>query len=276
MASPAPTTTWKQCSGTWWKHSVELFVYQSALKDFLRLKRLVIWVIVSIGLGLIAVTWIRLNPALNRAEAYGQLSSTLVFHVLALISAIFASAVVGQEVEQRTIVYLLTRPISRGKLLVMRTLAAMTVVFGLSCIAAVCVAVGVFGLKGLTHALFLTDLKSLLLGAGAYTGMFVFVSLLLNRSMILTLLYAFGWETAVPNMPGDLDYLSIYSYMNVIADHPLTQTRGLMGALSGQLGDTGPAQATAYPVLIGFALFGLFVGAMWFSHFEYLPREDAE
>jgi ABC-2 type transport system permease protein len=95
--------------------------------------------------------------------------------------------------------------------------------------------------------------------------------------MIICLLFAFGWETAVPNMPGDLSFLSIYSYLSAMANHPTTsEVRGPMSVLSGALGTGGPSESAGYPVLILLTLVMLACGALWFSHFEYLPREDAE
>lgn len=256
---------------------MELFLYKFTLRDFLRARRLVVWLLVVCAIYAIAIAWRHLAREMSLETAYGQMSSVLVFHVVALVAAIFSTAVIGQEVEQKTIVYLLTRPMPRWKIVTVRTLAAITVVFAISALTALAVSLGVFGPSGLSNRLLWTDLKVLLVGAAAYCSLFVFVSLIVNRAMIICLLFAFGWETAVPNMPGDLSFLSIYSYLNAMGNHPTTsEVRGPMSVLSGALATGGPSESAGYPVLILLTVTALACGAVWFSHFEYLPREDAE
>lgn len=256
---------------------MELFLFKFTLGDFLRSRRLVVWILVIFAIYGIAVGWRSLTVGMSVDAAYGQMSSVLVFHVVALVAAIFSTAVIGQEVEQKTIVYLLTRPVPRWKIVTIRALVAIVVVFAISALTAVAVSLGVFGPGGLSNRYLWSDWKVLLIGSAAYCSLFVFVSLIVNRAMIICLLFAFGWETAVPNMPGDLSFLSIYSYLSAMANHPATsEVRGPMSVLSGALSTGGPSEATGYPVLILLTLAMLACGALWFSHFEYLPREDAE
>src|SRR5207253_480011 len=106
---------------------MESYLYFSSLREFLRFKRLVPWLLLAVlGMGL-AILWPYLNKLSHPQDQYASVSEMLVFHVLALASAIFSTAIVGQEVEQKTIVYLLTRPVSRWKLLLARYLASATV-----------------------------------------------------------------------------------------------------------------------------------------------------
>ena len=102
------------------------------------------------------------------------------------------------------------------------------------------------------------------------------IGLLFNRAMIVCLLFAFGWETAVPNMPGQMSFLSINSYLQAIAQHPSAGGVKPMGMLSAAASDSTIAPITAYVSMAVFALVLVAFGAGWFTHFEYLPREDAE
>ncbi len=47
--------------------------------------------------------------------------------------------------------------------------------------------------------------------------------------LLLGLLFAFGWEWWVPNIPGDFAKLSLMAYIRVLAPHPqpLSQMRDL-------------------------------------------------
>src|SRR5579871_4001132 len=124
---------------------IESYLYTSSLREFLRFKRIFVWLLIGVaGLGLSAV-WPKLSHGATRAETFDNVSSILVFHALALASAIFTTAVVSQEVEQKTIVYLLTRPVARWKLLLFRYLASATVVAILAMIGETLVSLGVYG-----------------------------------------------------------------------------------------------------------------------------------
>ena len=253
-----------------------LFLYQTALKDFLRVKRLVMWVLVVLALFGIARIWAGLTGVLKPQEAYNQLSAVLVYRVLALAAAIFSTAVVSQEVEQKTIVYLLTRPIPRWKILSARSLAAATVVAGIGCLLALSVSFAVFGVSIGSNAMLGKDLMALIAGAAAYTSLFVLVSLWINRSMIVNLLFAFGWETMIPNLQGDMYYLSIYKYLETISQRPSLGEPGVLSALTAQLSVNTMNLTTAWVVLIAMVAAFAALGAWWFTRFEFVPREDSE
>lgn len=215
----------------------------------------------------------------EKREAYSVLSAWLVFRLLALVAAIFAAVVVAQEIEQKTIVYLLTRPVPREKILLARTAAAITVTLIVAAIAAVAVSVSVMGFKnGLMNDLLMRDLKALVFGAAAYVTLFVLISLFINRSMLVCLLFAFGWETAIPNMPGSMYKLSIFTYLTAISERPSSggQLNTVGSGLSGELSTNVVLPTTAYITLAVLIVGGLMLGSWWFRRSEYVPREDAE
>lgn len=256
---------------------MEVYLFTSALRDFLRLRRLVPWVLLGFAGMLLAIAWPYLNTRASAIDQYTSISSILVFHVLALASAIFSTAIVGQEVEQRTIVYLLTRPVSRWKLVIARYLAASTVVALLGILGAVLVSTGVYHLGGLSNPLLKNDVCALVAGAFSYGALFLLASLLINRAMIVCLLFAFGWETIVPNMPGEMYRLSVYSHLMAIADHPSSETTGgAVDAAAGVLSTNIISPATAYMTLIVMSGVLIVMSAAWFSRSEIVPREDAE
>lgn len=252
------------------------FLYQTALKDFLRVKRLVVWLLVVVALFGIARIWAGLTTDLKPQEAYNQLSAVLVYRMLALAAAIFSTAVVSQEVEQKTIVYLLTRPIPRWMILTARSLAAATVVAGIGCLLSLSVTLAVFGGAIGSNDMLSKDLVALIAGALAYTGLFVLVSLWINRSMIVNLLFAFGWETMIPNLQGDMYYLSIYKYLETISQRPSLAEPGPLSALAAQLSVNTMNLSTAWIVLTALTVACMGGAAWWFTRFEYVPREDSE
>jgi ABC-2 type transport system permease protein len=253
---------------------MEGYIFGSMLSELLRFRRIVAWVLVALGLFAVAEVFHRVAPGMKPPDEYVMLSATLVFRILPLSAAILSAAVVAQEVEQKTIVYLLTRPVPRWKLLFFRSLAAMAVVFAISAVTAVLVSVGTVGLH---NELLVRDLKALFVGSAAYVSLFVFVSLLTTRAMIICLLFSFIWETSVTNIPGDMYRLTVSGYLTSIAQRPSTgdTTAGFLNALAGMFGTNTVSPETAYFTLAVLIAACLGIGAYWFSTFEYMAREDA-
>lgn len=255
---------------------IGVFVFQSALREFMRPKRFLPWVFLGLGTLAMALLWKRFSPETENSVIYGNLSEMLVFRLLGLVSAIYTTAIISQEVEQKTIIYLLTRPVPRWQLLVARYLASVIVVSLITFIAAIFASYGVYRNQFLSNPYLWSDLKAFILGAFAYGALFLVVSLLINRAMIVCLLYAFGWETAVPNMPGESYYTSIFSYLQTLSQHPRGENNPLLGFLSGQLSTNQMSSSMPWLVLPMMTILLLALGCLWFTHFEYVPREDAE
>lgn len=255
----------------------ELFIFKAALRDFLRLRRVFAWLIVGLVIFAIAKIFLYVWPSQDLTQSYSMLSSLLIFRVLPLASAIFSSAVIGQEIEQKTIVYLLTRPIERWKLVLLRLLASALAVAIISTATMTLVSAAVYG-NPLSNAQFTRDLIAIIIGSLAYGSLFVFVTLLLNKAaMVVCLLFAFAWETAVPSMPGSMSALSVSSYLSAIAERPsATGGTGFFGNMANALGVNAISSQTGW--IVSVLMIGFFTGAAmwWFSSFEFLPREDAE
>lgn len=252
---------------------VGTFVFTHALRDFARVRRLLVWGFVAIVVFAIGTMYVRVSEGSSRQDTYILLSATLSYRILALAAAIFASAVVAQEVEGKTIVYLLTRPVPRQLLILGRMLAASVVVFIVSALAAVAVSLSTRGGAGLLGR----DLMALAVGALAYTGLFTLVSLVLNRAMIACLLFAFGWETLAAGVPGDLKLLTLNTHVMAIAERPSPEGgSGFLDAVGSMLGATGVSPSVAWLVLLGIVGVTFAASMAWFSHFEYTAREDAE
>jgi ABC-2 type transport system permease protein len=251
-------------------------IFSQALREYLRFRRVVPWFMLAGICLLLAVVWKQLDRTAQPIDQYASVSSMLVFRLLALASAIFTTAILSQEVEQRTIVYLLTRPVSRWRLLLTRYVASVIVVTFVGAVAAIVTSIGAYGTGFMSNPLLGRDILALGVGALAYGALFLFVSLLFNRALIICALFAFGWESSIPNLPGDLYRLSIFSYLQAIAEHPTTGGNGVLSLLSGSAGGAAISRGQAFMVL-GLMVVGLLaVSAWWFTHFEFVPREDAE
>lgn len=253
------------------------YVFTSSLKDFLRPGRIVVWGLLSLGVAVMGYFWSSLGSPGTQQETYGYLASVIVYRFTALTAAIFSTMVVSQEIDQKTIVYLLTRTVPRSQMLLGRLLAAIVAVTAVAWTASFLGGFAVLGPGMFTARGWWADLPVLALGAAAYTVFFVFLSLVLNRAMVFSLLFAFGWETFVPNMPGDLYYVSIYTYLNSLSLHPRTAGRlPVLDALTGALNGNQVAYLTALVILSLIVATLLATSLVLFTKKEIVPREDGE
>lgn len=256
----------------------DAFIFSHAFRDFSRLKRLAGWFFVALAMFGMAKGFMSLND-IEPAKAYSLLSALLVFRILPLASAILSTAVISQEIEQKTIVYLLTRPIDRYRLLLFRSLASMLVVMIVTVFSWAAVGIATFGMGFISNPYALRDLVAIAAGAVAYGSLFVFVSLLFNRSMIFNLIFAFAWETSIPSMPGNMSLLSISTYLNSVAQRAPTETGpnggAALGNLANAIGSSSVSPGIAWLVLILLSGVCLLAGMWWFTKFEFVPREDA-
>lgn len=253
--------------------------FQFLLKDALRFRKLLPWLILSVCALLLANMWHYLSSggdtALNATDRYVNVVNLLVFRLLPLASAIYSTMILSQEIEQKTIVYLLTRPIERWKLLIGRWGATVAAVVIISLIGMLATMIGAG--MGKVNISLLSDVLAIVLGAAAYGSLFLFVTLLFNRALIICVLFAFGWESSVPNLPTGLQKLSILSHMQAIAKHPETEGgKQFLEAISGVLGKNDLSATSSAFTLVVFSIVMVGLSAYWFTSNEYIPREDSE
>lgn len=382
---------------------VDFYLFKTALKDLLRPKRLVVALGLAIMPAALALLWRYTNPdAFDSADAYNTLASVLVYSfMLVILSVVFGTGVITQEIEQKTIVYMLTRPVQRWRIVLMKFVACVVVIGASSGLCAVLLNAACFmGGDDVSSMLRVADIKSphdfvmrlkahedpvskrifskfsprlqdrlenikdrpefedrfvrnvvrqtnlrtlrddthfydekrfadvtlrpetkallaqnpggreriklnrllmedafsdvisprkvadvslvrdvsvLTVGAMAYGALFLLLATLLNRPLMIGLMFAFGWESWVPNMPGKFQMISIMTYLKVLAPHskPPAETVDLLQFLSGGASDP-ISTATAWTVLL-LAIAACLVAALFiFSVNEYVPREDAE
>ena len=114
-------------------------------------------------------------------------------------------------------------------------------------------------------------------GAFAYGALFLLLATLLNRPLMYGLVFAFGWESWVPNLPGKFGMVSIMTYLRTLAPHPqpAAESVDLLQFLSGG-STTVITSGLAKGVLACVVLVALGLALAIFSNCEYVPREDAE
>ncbi len=209
---------------------------------------------------------------------YNVMCGMLLFgFVLVMSAAIFGSGAVSTEIEQRTIVYLLTRPARRWIVLAGKWLAALLFIVMMCELSVILLALACWGPTGLKQTTVLRDMAILPVGSIAYASLFVLVATLLNRPLMYSLGFAFGWEAWVPNMPGNFAKLSLMSWLRALSPHPLPEEDTMR--LADMLASMSPTQIAAADAwwVLGITTAVCVILALWvFSRAQYAPREDAE
>ncbi len=260
---------------------IDLYLVRSALRDLTRTRNLIAAAVLVLAPGLLI--WFLRLVALNRggqfdyAAVYSLMSEKVVFgFVMVILSLVFCTSVVAQEVENKTIVYLLTRPIPRYRIITVKFVPALLVTLVTVWTALIIAAFSAYGLSHIGSSPLKHDLLLAPIGVLAYGTVFLLLTTLLHRPLIYGLLYAFGWETWVPNMPGSFQRLSLMAYLRVLAPHstPEAAEADITSVLTPQTQDVISSHI-AWVVMITTIVVAFALALYTFSVREYVPR-DAE
>jgi ABC-2 type transport system permease protein len=140
----------------------------------------------------------------------------IITAVLPLTALLFGTSVIGDEFEDGTAVYLLTKPVPRWQVLLPKLLAAwlLTAAF----LVASAVASGVLAIESGGREVVAGAAGGLLLGSLVYTTLFVMLSIVSTHALIIGSIYVFIWEGAVASLFEGVRYLSVRHCTIGIAD----------------------------------------------------------
>jgi ABC-2 type transport system permease protein len=146
--------------------------------------------------------------------------------VLPVIALIVGTGVLGSEVDDGTIVHILTKPLPRSNII----MAKLGVAIG---VTAVTTAVPLFiaGLLADSYRFGLALVVGAVVGAAAYSAFFLLLSLLTRRPVLLGLVYILVWEGLLGRFVSGTRVLSIEQYVITISDK-VAATDLLVGKVS--------------------------------------------
>ena len=129
--------------------------------------------------------------------------------ILPLVMLLLATAAFGNEVGDRTLVYLVTKPIARWRIVAPKLLASMAV-GGLPVAVGGALAVAVIE-RGDGGGALATG-AGLLAGAAAYAAIFTWAGLTTRHALLIGLVYVFIWEAALAAYLDGIRFLSVRRY----------------------------------------------------------------
>ncbi len=209
-----------------------------------------------------AVTWaVALLPlyVVGGLVASGQRLDVLLYQdlivplflqvVLVVVTLVHGTRLLREEIEDRTLVYLTTRRLSKAGLVTHKFLGfyGSALVILLPPLAASYLLV--LSSAGLDPGANLEVLVALLamgsVGAAAFGGIFLLLGFGLRRPLAAGLLYGFLWESVGPNLPGDVPLLSVSHYLWSMGGNLVD-----VGLLGGYATGLGLVTAVLVPLLV--------------------------
>ncbi len=183
--------------------------------------------------------------------------------LLPVLSLSFATEALGGEREGGTLVWLLTKPLSRPAVYLAKFAGLLPWAVGLNLggFAVLCLLAGPPGRLALR-----LYWPAVLLGTLAFCALFHLLSALFRRAAVVGLVYSFFLEAILGNMPGLMKRVSLGFYTRCLM-FDLAEAYGVRPErASVYLPVSGP---TAAAVLVAVTAVLLLAGMAWFSRSEY-------
>ncbi|MGB7295860.1 MAG: ABC transporter permease [Candidatus Aminicenantales bacterium] len=212
------------------------------------------------------------RPGSGNAYLFSNLIMLFYLQLIVLILALFyGTSVCSEEVEGKTLPYLVTRPIPKAAV-VLGKYAAYTIVMVGMITLSLFFSFLVLNLDRLldpaVYRLLGLYLGVLILGTMAYGALFTFMGSFLKRSIFFGLLFCFGWENVIQYFPGSTQRLAIAHYLKSFL--PATSS-GRFSILTFRLEPTAPLLALLMLFLITAAL--LVLACLIFTKKDYILND---
>lgn len=151
--------------------------------------------------------------------------------IIPVLGVFYGTSLIADEVEDKTITYLFTRPIARGAVVVGKYLAylaatSLVVLPSVMILYFLVVPTGGGSLAAAFPAL-VKDLALLGIGLAVYGSLFAWVGAQFKYPLVTGLVFAFGWEQGIMVIPGYLKRFTIAYYIQGLVPHAMPQDSAL-------------------------------------------------
>ncbi len=153
--------------------------------------------------------------------AVGMVDGFVFTLVLPIGALIFGTAALGSEVEDGTIVYLLAKPVARWRIVLAKAVVASVATVLLTVPAALITVL--IALEGFDQeSLWWGATIATIAGSIVYSTLFVGLTTITGRALIIGLVYVFVWEAFITNLFEGTRWISVREYVIGIADAATT------------------------------------------------------
>ena len=129
--------------------------------------------------------------------------------ILPIVTMTLATAAFGNELEDKTLSYLVLKPVSRLRLVVPKYAVTVLMAGPLLVVSGVIVAIIAYDADGRTVAALAVGIA---VGVVTYSSIFMWLGLMTTKALGFALFYVFLWEALLTSFPLGLGILSVRSY----------------------------------------------------------------
>ncbi len=195
--------------------------------------------------------------------------------IVPVLGMFYGTALIADEVDDKTITYLFVRPIPRGAVLFGKYLAyvvctTLLVLPSVVIVYFLVVPIG-GGSIGAEFPTLVTDLGMLASGLAAYGALFAWVGARLKRPLVIGLVFIFGWEPGVLLFPGYLKRATIAYYLQGLVPHSMPDDSTVNMLL--QVFQEIPSVALSLSALAAVTLVGTWLAARSVERREYVLEQ---
>ncbi len=216
--------------------SASLRVFELSLGEMLWSRRTIFMALV-VGLPVLLALVIRLfdlagasgvrvnNMAVDGPAVFGLIIWAFFLRFsIPVLGVFYGTSLIADEVEDKTITYLFTRPIARQAVLFGKYLAyvACTILVVLPSIVLVwLLVIPMGGSLGANFLDLVKDLGIVAVGLAVYGAVFAFIGAWFKRPLLVGLIFVFGWEQVILAVPGTLKQFSVAYYLQGLVPHAM-------------------------------------------------------
>src|SRR5258705_1362382 len=141
-----------------------------------------------------------------------------------VLGVFYGTSLIADEVEDKTITSLFTRPIPKGAVLMGKCFAYLACTLFVVLPSVVIVYLSIVPMRGSLGGSFLDlvkDLALLAVGLAVYGSVFAFIGAKFKRPLLIGLIFVFGWEQMALAFPGYLKKFTVAYYLQSMVPHAM-------------------------------------------------------
>jgi len=191
-----------------------------------------------------------------------------------VLGVFYGTSLIADEVEDKTITYLFTRPIPKGAVLVGKYFAYLACTVFVVLPSVMIVYLCIVPMRGSLGASFLDlvkDLAMLAIGLATYGAVFSFIGARFKRPLLAGFFFIFGWEQVALAFPGYLRKFTVAYYLQSLVPHtmPNDNVLNLVQSIFRQNPSLSEALFWLFAILLGF----LWLAAVSVERKEYVLEQ---
>jgi len=174
-----------------------------------------------------------------------------LWFIVPVLGVFYGTSLIADEVDDKTITYLFTRPVRRGAVVVGKYMAYLlcTTLVVLPSVMIVYFLMVPFRQIPASFISLVIDLGVLGLGLAAYGALFALIGAAIRRPLVVGLVFVFGWELVTLVMPGYLKRFTLAYYLQTLVPHAMP-TGDTVSLLQGAVFREPPSVAVSIGVLV--------------------------